>query len=371
MASPPHLLLAVTAHGYGHLAQSGPVVAALARRIPGLRVTLQGDIDPAFARHRLPPGFEHIQESADVGLPMDGPLRIRWPDALNAYGAFEADYERHLGRQMGILRDLSPDLVLADVPWLPLDAARRLGIPAVGLCSLTWYDILRESPVGDRVPLAVLDRMRQVYAGADLFIRPAPSMPMAWLPNARDVGPIALRCPDRSAELRERLGLPTDRPLALMQFGGIGGLSPLHDWPEQGQVHWLVPSLGGRRRRDASGLAEQRLDAADLIGSLDLILCKPGYGTYTEAACNGIPLIYVSRGDWPEEAALSSWIEGCQIPTREISLEDLLSGAVGRPVAELLAAGRSTPVEPTGGDASAELIIPLVVPGRSSARAPG
>lgn len=361
MATPPHLLLAVTAHGYGHLAQSAPVVAALVRRIPGLRVTLQGDLDPAFALQRLPPGFAHIQEAADVGLPMDGPLRTRWAEGLDAYAAFEADYERHLRRQMGVLKDLSPDLVLADVPWLPLDAARRLGIPAVGLCSLTWYDILRESPVGHRTPEAVLERMRRVYAGADLFIRPAPSMPMAWLPNARDVGPIALRRPDRRADLRGRLGLPADRPLALMQFGGIGGLSPLGDWPEQDQVHWLVPKLNGRRRRDASGLAELGLDAGDLIGSLDLMLCKPGYGTYTEAACNGVPVLFVARGDWPEEAALHRWMEG-RIPIRGLSLSDLLSGALEGPIAELLATGRPTPLEPTGGDEAAELLVPWLVP---------
>jgi hypothetical protein len=370
MAAPPHVLLAVTAHGYGHLAQSAPAVAALVRRIPGLRVTLQGDIDPAFARHRLPPGFVHIQEAADVGLPMDGPLRTRWAEGLDAYVAFEADYERHLRRQLGVLRDLSPDLVLADVPWLPLDAARRLGIPAVGLCSLTWYDILRESPVGELAPAGVLERMRQVYAGADLFIRPAPAMPMAWLPNARDVGPMALRRPDRSAEIRARLGLPADRPLALMQFGGIEGLSPLLEWPEQDQVHWLVPGLGGRRRRDASALAELGLNAVDLIGSLDLMLCKPGYGSFTEAACNGVPVLFVARGDWPEESALSRWIEG-RVPIRELSLSELFAGGLERPIAELLATGRPTPVEPTGGDEAAELLLPWLVPRPLPARPPG
>lgn len=371
MAAQPHLLLAVTAHGYGHLAQCSPVVCALVRRIPGLRITLMGDVDPEYARLRLPPGFEHIQEASDVGLPMDGPLRVRWAEALDAYAAFEADYEQHLHRQMELLRRLSPDLVLADVPWLPLDAARRLGIPAVGLCSLTWYDILRESPVGERAPLAVLKRMQQVYAGADLFIRPTPAMPMSWLPNARDVGPIALRRPNRSAELRDRLALPGDRPLALMQFGGIEGLSPLDDWPEQDRVHWLAPSLGGRHRRDASALDELGLAVVDLIGSVDLILCKPGYGTYTEAACNGIPLVYVTRGDWPEEPALNGWIAGCGIPVRQVSLGDLLAGAIARPIAELLAAERPIPVEPTGGEEAMELLVPWLIRQDASARPPG
>lgn len=355
----PHLLLAVTAHGYGHLAQSAPVVEALLRRIPGLSVTLQGDIDPAFARRRLPAGFTQIRQAADVGLLMDGPLVTRWAESLEAYRAFEADYERRLERQMDLLRDLAPDLVLADVPWLPLDAARRLGIPAVGLCSLTWYDILQASPLRDQVPAGVFERMGSVYGAADLFIRPAPSMPMDWLSNGVDVGPIAARRPDRGAEIRARLGLPPDRPLALLQFGGFEGFDPLHDWPEQDQVHWLVQDLGGRRRGDASAFADLGSNLLDLLGSFDLMLIKPGYGSIAEAACNGVPVLYVSRGDWPEEPILTEWIRQ-RVPALEIPMPDLMAGRLAGPIAGLLVGGRPQPVEPTGTEAAADLLEPFL-----------
>ncbi|WP_295606982.1 hypothetical protein [uncultured Lamprocystis sp.] len=355
----PHLLLAVSAHGYGHLAQSAPVIEALTQRIPGLQVTLQGDIDPAFARHRLPAGFTHLQEATDPVLLMDGPLITRWAESLVEYNRFEAEYDRHLERQMDSLRRLAPDLVLSDIPWLPLDAARRLGIPAVGLCSLSWYDILRECPVRAQVPTALLERMRRIYGAADLFIRPAPAMPMDWLPNARDVGPIAHCRPNQSAKLREHLGIPADRPLALMQFGGFAGFDPLTAWPEQDQVHWVVRDLGGRARGDASSLSDHRLDLLDLLGSFDLMLTKPGYGSYTEAACNGVPVIHVPRPDWPEEPALNRWIRR-QVPTRELSLADLKAGRLAAPIAELLAAGRPAPVEPSGITASVELLEPLL-----------
>jgi hypothetical protein len=103
-------------------------------------------------RSRLPPGFTQIHEATDIGLLMDGPLGTRWSDSLIRYADFEAEYDRRLEREIALLRRAAPDLVLADVPWLPLDAARRAGIPAVALCSLNWYDILLESPVADQVP---------------------------------------------------------------------------------------------------------------------------------------------------------------------------------------------------------------------------
>jgi hypothetical protein len=331
--------------------------------MPELRVTLRSDVDAGFARRRLPAGFAHLPEATDVGLLMDGPLVTRWRDSLDAYIAFDADYERRLALEMDTLRRLGPDLVLADIPWLPLDAAGRLGIPGVGLCSLSWYDILGESPVASEVPPALAGRMRAVYAGADRFIRPAPSMPMHWLPNAVDVGPIARVQSGIGSGARERLkarlGIPMERPLALMQFGGLGGFDPLHDWPEQDRVHWLVQDVGGVRRRDASGLTQLGLDMLEVFGAVDLMLVKPGYGTFAEAACNGVPVLYVPRSDWPEEPALLEWLPR-QVPARPIDLERLRDGDLWDAIADLLAAGRPSPVPPSGIEAAADLIAPLL-----------
>lgn len=361
----PHLLLAVTAHGFGHLAQSAPVIHALARRLPGLRVTLQSDVSPGFARRRLPPGFEQVAEATDVGLLMDGPMVTRWADSLAAYAAFDAEYEPRLARQMERLRRLAPDLVLADVPWLPLDAARRLGIPGVALCSLSWVDILRASPVGGDAPEGMLERMAEAYSAAEHFIRPAPTMPMAWLPNGIDVGPIARVQPEAGpaaqARLKARLGIPAERPLVLMQFGGFSGFDPLRDWPEQARVHWLVQDLGGVQRCDASSLVDLGLDMLEVIGLVDLIIAKPGYGTFTEAACNGVPVLYASRGDWPEEPALVEWIAR-HVPAMEIPLSRLAAGDLWGPIAELLAEGRPAAAPASGIEAAADLITPLLTP---------
>jgi hypothetical protein len=354
-----HLFLAVTAHGYGHLAQAAPVVHELARRLPGLRITLQSDIDPGFARSRLPPGFTQIQEATDIGLLMDGPLVTRWSESLIRYADFEAEYDRRLEREISLLRRAAPDLVLADVPWLPLDAARRAGIPAVALCSLNWYDILLASPVADQVPAAAMERMRAVYAAAELFIRPAPSMPMSWLPNAIDVGPIASRYRDRREELRLRCGAPADRPFALIQFGGFEGFDPLAVWSEQDQVHWLAQDLPAGPRRDATAISSLELRVPDVMSSCDLMLCKPGYGTYSEAAVNRIPVLYVKRGDWPEEAALIPWLAE-RMPTCEITREDLLAGHLSERIHTLRMADRPPAVEPTGIAEVADLLEPLL-----------
>lgn len=355
----PHLFLAITAHGYGHLSQSAPVATALVKRTPGLRVTLQGDIDPAYAERRLPCCSRHIRTSADVGLLMDGPLRTRWEDSLVEYERFEAEYGQRLRYQLELFEQDPPDLVLADVPWLPLDAARELQVPAVALCSLNWYDILARSPMADRLPTAISERLRAVYGAAEMFIRPAPSMPMDWLPNSRETGPIAARRPNQGRQLRKRAGIPNGRPLVLLQFGGFDGFDPLQNWPEQERVHWVVPALGGKPRTDTLSLSDLGLGVLDVLGSCDAMLTKPGYGNVVEAACNGKPVLYVSRGDWPEEPSLTAWMKR-QIPAQEIALEDLIAGNVIAPLLDLLAAEKQEPTQPTGIEEAATLLEPLL-----------
>lgn len=356
-----HLFVAVTAHGYGHLAQVAPVVAELAQRRPGLEVTLQARVAPAFVRDRLPPGVRLLQHSADVALPMRGPLAVDWAAGIAAYSAFEAEYPAHLQRQCALFEELQPDLVLADIPWLPLDAARRLGIPCAGLCSLNWHDILLEGPLGAEVPAAVARRLRAVYAGADLFLRPQPAMPMAWLPNGRDIGPIArpqLRAP---ARLRAQLGLPAGERLVLMQFGGSGRLA-LGGGPRlMPGVRLLTPDAAAGEGRDdvrVIGGAEGP-SVLEALASCDVILTKPGYGTFAEAACSGIPVLSVARPEWPETPWLVDWLRA-RVALREIDAAALAEGRVQQPLAELLAQGPVPPVPPSGVAEAADALLALL-----------
>ena len=41
---------------------------------------------------------------------------------------------------------------------------------------------------------------------------------------------------------------------------------------------------------------------------MDVVLSKPGYGTFVEAACCGLPVLYLQRPDWPEAECLEAWL---------------------------------------------------------------
>jgi hypothetical protein len=182
---------------------------------------------------------------------------------------------------------------------------------------------------------------------------------MAWLPNARGVGPIAQRAQNRAPFVRERLGLSDDDRLVLVQFGGVGGFDALAGWSPLPGVRWLVTRDEGRGRPDVTPVSSLGISVLEALAASDAVVTKAGYGSVAEAACHGVPVLYVSRADWPEEPWLIGWLRQ-RVPTRKVALADLVAGRVEKPLRELFSAGRATPAEPTGATESADLLHGLL-----------
>jgi UDP-N-acetylglucosamine:LPS N-acetylglucosamine transferase len=89
------------------------------------------------------------------------------------------------------------------------------------------------------------------------------------------------------------------------------------------------------------------MDFSDLLASSDALLCKPGYGSFVEAASSGVPVIYVSRADWPESPALITWLQEFGRCV-EVSPADLEAGNLADPLRQLWTERHPTPPVPTG-----------------------
>ncbi len=72
-----HLLAALSHHGHGHLAQCAPVLNALHRRIPRLRLTVYSALPRSVLAARLDGPFQHWEAPTDVGMVMAGSLVVR------------------------------------------------------------------------------------------------------------------------------------------------------------------------------------------------------------------------------------------------------------------------------------------------------
>src|SRR3569832_1110733 len=139
----PHLLAAITAHGYGHLAQSAVVINALRRQLPELELTIYTRAPHHLLRARIDGDFTLLDEAPDIGLPMYDALTVDVDAAAEAYREFHVHWQADVAAEAQRLRTLSPDLVYANVPYRIITTTQLTHIPSVALCSLNWADIYR------------------------------------------------------------------------------------------------------------------------------------------------------------------------------------------------------------------------------------
>ncbi|MDT8386166.1 MAG: hypothetical protein RQ736_01525 [Thiogranum sp.] len=304
-----HLVVAITPHGFGHAAQVAPVIDALRERLPALQVTLLTRLPEDFLRTRINGEFQLIEHAADFGLIMHSALQIDLRASAAAYVAAHHDWDASVRREAQLLISLVPGLVLADVPYLTLAAARYAGIPAVALCSLNWADIYRWYFSACEEAPRLLQEMESAYRGAEMFLCPEPSMPMTFLDNRISIAPLAQQASRRSAELRERLDIAPDQSVVLVMTGGVDGRFDMERWPIGQGIHWLVSQSWAVNHRDVTPFESLDWTVTDLLASCDAVLGKCGYGTVAECVTNGTPLLYVQRPDWPEERSLTDWLQ--------------------------------------------------------------
>lgn len=351
-----HLAVAISAHGFGHGAQTAAVLAALRARRPQLRLTLFTGLPESFLRERIPGEFELVDWRGDFGMRMRSALDVDMEGSAAEYAAFHAGWQTHVDATARLLERHSPDLLLANIPYLPLAAAARIGLPSVALCSLNWAGIYRHNLSHRPEAPTLLATMEAAYNSAEAFLCPAPSMAMPELRNVRHIGPLARIGRNVRAELCARIGVSETQRLVVIAPGGIELRLPLEAWPEHPGITWIVPSAWKVRRRDMHGFESLGLAFTDVLASVDALLGKLGYGTVAECACNGIPMLYIPRPDWPEDACLAEWLrkQGRCMP---VAREAALRGALREALEELWARPAPAAPQPTGAEDAAAWLV--------------
>lgn len=329
-----HLLVDITAHGYGHIAQTAPVLNLLAQQRPDLRITVRSHVSTDYLKQRILHSFEHIQVALDFGMAMFDAVRVDVPRSLAAYRDYHVDWAQKVAAEAEALRALQPDLLLANVPYRSLAAAKMAGIPAVAMCSLNWADIFRHYAPDDEASACIHAQMLEAYDSAAVFFKPSPSMPMSNLRNRRELACVAQVGKPQRLRARALCGASPQDRLVLVAMGGIDHRLTMRDWPGIPGVHWLVPASWDVQRKDVSSIESLAMDFRDVLASCDAILTKPGYGTFAEAACAGIPVMYVPREDWPEAPYLVGWLQQYGVAV-EIDGSRLATGELGETLATL------------------------------------
>ncbi len=363
-----HLLLALSGHGYGHLAQCAPVVNTLWEDMPDLRVSVCTVLPRDVVATRLDRPFAYHCVELDPVLQMFNAWEVDVPSSQQVYRAFHDNWDSGLQQDVEMLRQLNPDVVLADIPYRILAAAAQLETAAIGMCSLNWADIYAAYCQGDRTDRRIRAQMMTGYRSAHMFLAPQPAMPMPQLDNIHAIGPVA-RCGIRQKlSLCEHYGIPKHVNIVLVALGGIATDMPLQRWPRLENTVWLfTTAVGPLQRDDLLDVSTVAMSFIDVLASVDVVLTKPGYGTYAEAVCNAVPLLSIERPDWPETAVLNRWAKQYG-HLEQMTREQFYQGTFAPQVRALLATEARQGMHPSGIIQAARLVESLLP---AASHAPG
>lgn len=349
----PHLLACISGHGYGHVAQTAPVLNALRQRLPELLLTVRSQVPLAHLQSRIRGPFRYLRDDSDIGMLMSSALDVQVNASAEAYLQLHRDWGLRVTNEARLLREIAPDFVLSNVGYLPLAGAYRAGIPAAAMSSLNWGEIHAHYCGAISGALHVTEQIRLSYANAEAFLQLEPAMQMDGLPNLVKIGPVAETGRKRSAAIRRFFSLSERDRLVLVSLGGVSGRLPMETWPRIPNVRWLVQSAWRANHPDALMLEALEMDFGDILASSDALICKPGYGSFVEAACAGVPVVYAGRPDWPETPCLAAWLHQHGVAV-EVSRRQLESGDLGDALQQVWQTPHPALPAPTGAAQAAD-----------------
>ena len=355
------VLVEISGHGLGHLSQTAPVINGLRRLRPQMNVIVRTTIPRQALQGRIRGAFDLIPAKVDPGLVMNSAVHIDVDRSYEAYRRFHADWDRAMDAATDELGRISPNLVVTNVSYLVLAAAARAGVRRVAMSSINWGDMFAHYCGHRSGANAVVRQIWESYACADFFLGLTPGMLMPTMPRLRRIGAVAVRGRSSAACIRRQLGVPADRPLVLLALGGIPTTVDFGAWPPLDDIAVITDLQGDVQKPGYFDASRIDLPFVDLLASCDAVITKPGYGTFTEAARNGVRVLHTRRPDWPETPSLCKWLQQ-QATSAAIDWNDLMVGRFVQPLRRLLALPVRPPAVAAGVEAAAEILAAHLSP---------
>jgi hypothetical protein len=355
----PIIWCAISGHGYGHAAQVAPVLNALGALVPGLTAILRTTVPASFFRDRLTIQWTLSPAQQDIGCIQEGPLKIDIDATWAAHLRFHETWEARLSNEVAAMQAASPALVIADTPYLAIEAGSRAQIPTVALANFTWDLVLKElCHTSDKPHQQLIQCIRDSYAKALLALRITPAPKIDAFSEMIDISPIASPAPPERDRLASVLAVTPNERTVLVGFGGIPLTSlPLEQMEQLHRYRFLFdgPVPPGYSRVHSTETLP--FSFKTLLASVDVVMTKPGYGTIVEAVMLQQPIIYVRRYNFADEPPLVDYLQrygrGVQL-----SIDDFTLGRWGATLQQALNTPLpSLPPPSTGAAEAAEVIV--------------
>jgi hypothetical protein len=180
-----HIAYYITAHGYGHGVRSCDILGALLAAHPGVKITVTTDLPEGFLRSRVDSGNLVVRPGAfDVGMVQKDSIRVDVGATLDEALELVEERAQLVDYEAEMLRGEGADLVVADIPSIPIEAAAEAGIPAVAVGNFSWDWIYAPFVARDPRWRPVIRLFEEGYRQAKLLLKLPFSPAMAVFPEA-------------------------------------------------------------------------------------------------------------------------------------------------------------------------------------------
>ena len=303
----PTLYTAITNHGFGHATRTAAVLADLQKRSPEIKLIIATTAPRWLLEEYIEGDFIYQQRVYDVGVIQIDSLQVDREATFSAWKELATNQADLLAAEVRFLHENHVDLIFGDIPPMIAEIAKAANIPCWMAGNFGWDFIYRDWG-GEFVELA--DRLSETYSHCDLLFRLPFAESMKCFPNVENVG-LTGATPKYSAEdLRKKFNLDSDRPTALLTFGGLSlqsipyqNLANFSDW-QFITFDREAPHLPNLTRANCD-----RLRPVDLMVVCDRLVTKPGYGTLAEALRVGVPIICLTREGFLEAETLIAGVK--------------------------------------------------------------
>ncbi|MGD9852129.1 MAG: hypothetical protein AB7T38_12750 [Nitrospirales bacterium] len=319
----------ISSHGYGHAAQVIPILNELGQSIPDLEVILRTTVPRDFFDHKLQVNCVLQESQQDIGCLQQGPLEIDIAGTWKAYRHFHQDWCANVKKEAEVIRGCEVDLVISNISHFGIAAGIEAGLPTVAIASLSWDQILSNlAPLHADWQQDILQCIQESYGKASHLIRLYPGIDMSAFPRSTNVGPSFLCFPSKTTDIRKLLPMNPGDQIVLVAFGGVPfGHLPLDALQALEGYHFIISGIpvpdSFTRISSWENLNVPFLEA---LSQADVVMTKPGYSTIVTAIHYGIPIIYVRRDNFVEEANLVDYAHQYG-RAYELSREDFESGS--------------------------------------------
>jgi L-arabinokinase len=301
----------ITPHGFGHAVRSLEVIRNLLELDPLLDVVVVSDLPDFLIAQNVGRPVKQRRRRLDVGLVQRDSVRFDLDASLEAVYSLHDGHKALVEEEARFLEACGARALVADVPFLAFLASSKRGIPSIGLGNFTWDWIYQGYAVRDNRWDRVVSWIRECYGACDLFLQLPMHGDCSACPTILDVPLVARKARRTREETRAILQCGQGVKAHLVAFASL-------DLDEKAQrrleamkdtlFFYKQPlRLTSRNARSLDGLAQ--VSYADVIGAMDGVITKPGYGIVSDCLANGTPMVYSDRGHFPEYDILVDWIE--------------------------------------------------------------